>query len=290
MKSILGLILLIFIANSVYSQDLIVTNDGDSVNCKITKVETDNIYFTFKHNDEIRNTLLPISNVKIHQFNFYQTSAVSEEKVTGYKSYQHFRFAVNGGFSYQTAQIAKSVPADFKEYIRELKSGYHFSGGLTYYFSRQLGAGIRYSVFKSSNSLDNIYLEDTYGNRTYGEMSDDLKISFIGPSFSTRFMNSDKGNAFVMSLALGYMGYSDKKVIIDKYKMTGGTVGLAFDIGYDIGLSENLSLGFQMSVISGALSEFDLDDGIKKETVKLNEGEFESLNRVDFSVGLRFSK
>jgi len=84
MKSILGLILLIFIANSVYSQDLIVTNDGDSVNCKITKVETDNIYFTFKHNDEIRNTLLPISNVKIHQFNFYQTSAVSEEKVTGY--------------------------------------------------------------------------------------------------------------------------------------------------------------------------------------------------------------
>jgi hypothetical protein len=290
MKKLFILALLIIAANSIYSQDLIVTTDGDSINCKITKVKTDNIYFTFKHKDEIRSTLLPITKIKIHQFDYFQTSEVPKDKVVGYANYQHFRIAINGGYSYQTAKIAESVPSDFKNYIKELKSGYHFGGDLTYYFSEPLGFGFKYYLFKSSNSLDNIYIEDVDGNRTYGKMSDDLTISFIGPTFSTRLLNHDKSNAFLMNISLGYMGYSNDKVIIDNYKMTGSTMGLSFDIGYDIGLSENLSLGFQVSFLTGTLFEYDWNDGTKTETIKLEKGEYESLNRIDFSVGLRFSK
>lgn len=290
MRKLLILAVLIFVSNSIFSQDLIVTNDGDTINCKITKVKTDNIYFIFKHKDEIRSTLLPVSNIKTHQFDYFQTSEVPKDKVVGYENYQHFRIAINGGYSYQTAKVAESVPTDFKDYIRELKSGYHFGGDLTYYFTEPLGFGFKYYLFKSSNSLDNIYLEDTDGNRTYGKMSDDLTISFIGPTFSTRLLSHDKKNAFLMNLSFGYMGYSNDKVIIDKYKMTGSTMGLSFDIGYDIGLSENLSLGFQISFLTGTLFEYDWNDGTKTETIKLEKGEYESLNRIDFSVGLRFSK
>lgn len=290
MRKLLILGILIFVSNSIFSQDLIVTNDGDSINCKITKVKTDNIFFTFKHKDEIRSTLLPVSNIKTHQFDYFQTSEVPKDKIVGYANYQHFRIAINGGYSYQTAKVAESVPSDFKDYIRELKSGYHFGGDLTYYFTEPLGFGFKYYLFKSSNSLDNIYLEDADGNRTYGKMSDDLTISFIGPTFSTRLLSHDKKNAFLMNLSLGYMGYSNDKVIIDKYKMTGSTMGLSFDIGYDIGLSENLSLGFQISFLTGTLFEYDWNDGTKTETIKLEKGEYESLNRIDFSVGLRFSK
>ena len=213
-----------------------------------------------------------------------------KDKVVGYENYQHFRIAINGGFSYQTAKVAESVPSDFKNYIKELKSGYHFGGDLTYYFTEPLGFGIKYYLFKSSNSMDNIYVEDINGNRTYGKMSDDLTISFIGPTFSTRLLNHNKSNAFLMNVSLGYMGYSNDKVIIDKYKMSGSTMGLSFDIGYDIGLSENLSLGFQISFLTGTLFEYDWNDGTKTETIKLEKGEYESLNRIDFSVGLRFSK
>jgi len=290
MRRLLILAAIIFFSNSIFSQDLIVTNDGDSINCKITKVKTDNIYFTFKHKDEIRSTLLPVSNIKTHQFDYFQTSEVPKEKVVGYENYQHFKIAINGGYSYQTAKVAESVPSDFKDYINELKSGYHFGGDLTYYFTEPLGFGFKYYLFKSSNSIDNIYLEDTDGNRTYVKMSDDLTISFIGPTFSTRLLSHDKKNAFLMNLSLGYMGYSNYKVIIDKYKMTGRTMGLSFDIGYDIGLSENLSLGFQISFLSGTLFEYDWNDGSTTETIDLEEGEYESLNRIDFSVGLRFSK
>ena len=153
MRKLLILAAFIFFSNSIFSQDLIVTNDGDSINCKITKVKKDNIYFTFKHKDEIRSTLLPISNIKTHQFAYFQTSEVPKEKVVGYENYQHFRIAINGGYSYQTAKVAESVPSDFKDYIRELKSGYHFGGDLTYYFTEPLGFGVKYYLFKSSNSI-----------------------------------------------------------------------------------------------------------------------------------------
>lgn len=290
MKNTLILILLISMANSVFSQDLIVTNGGDTINCKITKVKTDNIYFTFKHKDEIRSTLLPMSNVKRHQFNFFQTSEVPKEKVIRPENYQHFRIAVNSGYSYQTAKVAESVPSDFKDYIKKLKSGHHFGGDLTYYYTEPLGFGIKYYIFKSSNNLDNIYVEDSNGYRRYGKMSDDITISYIGPSYSTRLINHDKSKAFLMNLSLGYMGYSNDKVIIDNYKMTGSTMGLSFDIGYDIGLSKNLSLGFQLSFLTGTLFEYDWNDGTKTETINLEKGEYESLNRIDFSVGLRFCK
>ncbi|MGQ1891793.1 hypothetical protein ACT29H_15235 [Thermophagus sp. OGC60D27] len=290
MRKLLMLEILILVFNSMFSQDLIVTNSGDSINCKITKVKKDNIYFTFKHKDDIRSTLLPVANIKTHQFDYFQTSEVPKDKVVGYENYQHFRIAINGGYSYQTAKVGESVPSDFKDYVRDLKSGYHFGGDLTYYFTEILGFGFKYHLFKSSNSLDNIYLEDTEGNRTYGKMRDDLTISFIGPTFSTRLLSYDKRNAFHMKLSLGYMGYSNDKVIIDKYKMTGGTMGSSFDVGYDIGLSENLSLGFQISLLTGTLIEYDWDDGIKKETIELEKGEYESLTRIDFSVGLRFNK
>ncbi len=51
MKKIFIFALLAVIANSIVAQDLIITSEGDSINCKITKVKNDFVYFTFKHND-----------------------------------------------------------------------------------------------------------------------------------------------------------------------------------------------------------------------------------------------
>lgn len=289
MKHILIIALFCLLAKILYAQDLIVTDDGDSINCKITKVKADHIYFTFKHKEDVRSTLISVENVSYHQFDYYPTSEVPRDKTVSRGDYQQFRLALNAGYSYQIAKVAESVPNDFKSYIKGLKSGYHFGGDLTYYFTEPLGVGFKYYLFKSSNKIDNIYI-GSIDNRRYGMMSDDLTISFIGPTFSSRLLNDEKRNAFLIGLSLGYMGYSNDKIIIDKYKMTGSTMGLSLDIGYDIGLSENFALGFQISLLTGTLSKYDWSDGVNTETIKLEKGSYESLNRFDFSVGLRFMK
>ena len=154
MKKLLIILLFSSLYNVlIYSQDLIVTNEGDSINCKITKIKADYVYFTFKHKEEIRNTLLPISDITKYHYNYYQHREVPKEKVVGYEKYQHFRMSLNGGYSYQTARVHESVPVDFKDYIKEMKKGYHFGGDLTYYFTEPLGFGFKYFIFKTSNEM-----------------------------------------------------------------------------------------------------------------------------------------
>lgn len=272
------------------SQDLIVTTSGDSINCVISKVKNENIYFTFKHKDEIRNTLLPLEKVSYHATNFFQTSLVPKGKVIGYRDYQRFTFSVGGGFGYQTAKVGDDVPSDFRGYIKKLKSGFVFGADLTYYFSEMMGVGVKYAQFNSSNNMDDIYIEDSQGGRRYGPMSDQLSISFIGPTFSTRFLNGSKNRAFTLGMCLGYMGYNDDKVIVDNYKMTGSTLGTSYDIGYQFSLSEKTSLGIQLSLISGNLYRYKWDDGTTVETIKLESGEYEGLSRIDLKLVLLFGK
>lgn len=292
MKKIITLLMLfVFFSRIGISQDLIVTNDEDSINCKITKIKTDAIYFTFKHKEEIRSTLLPISNVKYHQYGYYQESEVPKEKIVGYENYKHFRIALNGGYSYMTAKISENTPPDFKNYSKELKSGYHLGFDVIYYFTEPLGLGFKYCSFNSKNSIDNIYLTDLNGYTAYGKMSDDISITFFGPTFSTRLLNSDKTNAFLLGLSIGYIGYKNDFVLIDDYEMTGSTAGFVYEMGYDIGLTENVSLGFQLTLIGGNLFKYKISDGIRTETIELDSDDDEliSTSHIDFSIGLRFN-
>lgn len=290
MKQLLFISTLVILSTTLHSQDLIVTAKGDSINCNISKIKADNIYFTFKYEDEFRSTLLPISNIEYHQIDYFQEGEVPVEKMVGYQHYPHFRIAMNSGYSYRTAKVPENMPADIMDYYKALKSGFHFGGELTYYFTEPLGFGIKYYTFHSANSMDGVYFEDTEGNGRLGTLSDDIIISFIGPTFSTRLLNHNKRNALVMNLSLGYLGYSNSMTVADDYKVTGKTVGLVYDIGYDIGISENVSMGFQISAISGMLYEYTMNDNGTARTIELEEGEYEGLGRIDFSVGLRFCK
>ena len=290
MKKTLILFLLIIIANSIYSQDLIVTNDGDSINCKITKIRANNVYFTFKHKNEIRNTMLHLSNIEDFRYHYYYISDFYEDDIIGYDNFQRLKFAINGGYSYRIGRLHEDIPSDLKNYFKELKSGYHFGGDITYYFTEFIGVGGKCSIFKSSNSIDGEIVMTVAGITRNGKMSDNETITFIGPLFSNRFLNRNKSNALFTNVSLGYLGYLDNMVLIDKYQIKGNTVGFAFDIGYDIGLSKNFSVGFQFSLLLGSLSKYSLNDGMRIETVELEKDNYENLSRIDFSIGLRFHR
>ncbi len=288
MKKLLLLVAGVVFTLFSFSQDLIVINSGDSINCIITRVKKEYIYFTFNHNEEIRSTLLPVSDVSYYKKNFFNTGEITFDRIKTQKNYQQIRIALSGGYSYLTARIGDSVPNDFRDYVKNLKSGFNVGGDLSYYFNETLGIGFKYNLFKSSNAADNIYVENFEGERRYGKMSDNLNISFIGPAFCTRLLNNNRSNALILSTALGYMGYKNDKVIVDRYKMTGNTLGVSFDVGYDMAISDNVYLGIQLTFISGTLAEYKWDNGNSIETIKLGKDELESLNRFDLSVGIRF--
>lgn len=272
----------------VLSQDLIVTIEGDSINCKISKVRSENIYFTYRHDLEIINTFLPLLKIKTKQFNYYSRSEIPQDWNSGIGEFKPIQFSIDGGLSLEIARLAESIPDDLIDYYQNLKSGFNIGASIFYYLDETVGIGIKYHCFLSSNNIENVNFTDPFGRTHLGNLSNKLKISFYGPSFSLRYLYGKGQSSFYSNYYAGYIHYKDDAVMFDSYKITGGTIGLGIEGGYDIELSPNFLIGFQASLLAGGIRKFKVDDGQNVQTINLEEDSYESLLRIDFSIGIRF--
>lgn len=268
---------------SVKAQDLLVTVEGDSLNCKITNIKGNHIYFTFMYKEEIRNTLLPMDQVRNYRFKFYPESTVPAAMAKAYRGdYPKYKIGFGGGLSNRLAKVNSNTPAVMNEYIKDLKSGYNYGFDIIYYFSEGLGLGIKYVGYNSKASLEYVYITGTRET-----LSDDITINFAGPILSTRRLSVSKMNNFYANVGIGYMSYTDNAIAISAFTIKGYTAGMALDIGYDIGLSKKFALGLQVSAFNGVITRMEYTAGGRTQSVKLDKGNYEGLLRVDFTVGLR---
>lgn len=277
------------ISNRLVAQDLIVTHDGDTLNCRITKVKTDFIYFIFQHKGEIRNTLLPAGQVREYRFNYYANPVVGTAFV-GQPDFPKIRAALNVGWSYRTAKMATDIPHGLKSYMDDLRSGYHFGLDASWFFSEMFGGGLKFTTYRTTSTLENVSVTQSNGQTAYGKMSDDMTINFIGPVFNSRLLSDSKKNSLLMNIGVGYIGYKDNAVLLSAYQLKSSTLGVCWEVGYDLGISKHLALGIQLSYLMGTLTRVKMYQAGSVTTIKFDEKDYEDLSRIDFSVGLRFNK
>lgn len=292
-RKIIISLLAVLISTFITAQDLIITHKGDSLNCKITQLKKDNIYFTFKHekSNEIRNTLLPLTKVQKHQYNFYKTSEVpaSYQQKTLRRG-KGFQLAITGGYSYRLARVPDNIDALLKDYIKGLKSGFHFGADATYFFNDVYGAGLKFNQAKFSNRLSNVTITnyDT-GESATGVMEDLISLTFIGPSYTNRYLVGERGSAFITNISFGYLGYvNEARTPFGAVDITSQTFGVAMDVDYDISIATNLALRLQLSYLAGSLITVKYNYGSHTETITLNKDNLEGVHRIDLSIGLRY--
>ncbi len=289
MKKLIIIILLIIVMLPGIAQDLIVTNEADSINCKITKIEDENIYFTFKYENEFRNTLIPKSKVKTYKTNYYKV-AIPETKLLNYSRYPKLRISADAGLTFLTAKVSDEIPSDLSSHYEGLKSGQQFSGDLIYYFSEYTGIGFRFSQFSTKNTTDNVYIIYEDGSTKSGKLIDDIHVNYYSLIYSYRFFSQNNPASTLLNFTLGYQEYINNATIVDEYNIKGETLGLGMEIGFDINMSKNVLLGFKLGYTMGAIKEVEMSGNTGTKTITMEEGEYEGLSRVDFSIGLRFSK
>jgi hypothetical protein len=273
----------------MFSQDLIVTKSNDSIHCKITKLKKDNVYFVYENDGQYQSTLIPLSEVGFYQHNFYAEKKIPKDSMPGFESSPKIRLALNGGFSYDPKKFDNSSLSGLENYYKELRSGYHIEGDFTYFFDKYIGVGVKYSLFKSSNSMDNVNFEYQNGDEATGTLADDISITFIGPQFSSRFLNKSQKNALILNSAIGYLAYKNNQLLVDPITVKGNALGFVFEIGYDIGITENLAFGVQIGATSGNIKKLKIENGPITEEIKLSGNErLQASARLDFSLGLRY--
>ncbi|KQC29679.1 hypothetical protein AAY42_07105 [Flagellimonas eckloniae] len=272
------------------SQDLIISKSNDSIQCKITKLKKNNIYFVFKNNQQYQSTLIPLTEIVSYEYNFDEENRIPKEKIPGYIEYSKVRISLQGGYSYQIGKINDEGSQELREYLEKLRPGYHFGGDFTYYFAESFGVGVKYQQFRTSTDFTNVVFFEAINNGPVNRLlKDDISISFIGALLSARLYNKAKLNAFFFNTSIGYMTYSNNAIYEDAIKLKGNTLGFASDIGYDIGIADNLSLGFQLSTFFGQLSKLETDNGTSQRSIDIARNEGGGLGRFDLSIGLRFN-
>ena len=297
MKRTLSFLIFIIICITTYSQDLIVTNENDSINCKITKIKRETAFFTFQTNDDFIRTMLPLSKINTYQYNYFpESEAPANINIDNIglpnldsKDFPYLNISVIGGYSYLIGEISDDLSSELKDYIKELKSGYNFGADISYYFAESYGAGIKYNIFKTSNSIDGFF-EDENGNQIPGTFSESITTSYIGPSFSARIMDKKRKNVFYGDFSFGSVIYVNHATIPDDCKISGNTLGLSIGIGYNFNISKNFYLGIKASFLTATLKSYKINDGTSTEKVKLESGEYENLGRLDMSISLSFLK
>ncbi len=291
MKRLLLIVIIGFLQLDIaHSQDLIVIEKGDSLNCKITLIERDYIYFTFKSGGETKNTLAPLTSVKSYKEAYFPMPKEEKNKVP--VNYQKYRMGIYGGFSYRTAKVSDKVPAEFESYVSGLKRGSNLGADASYFFSKGAGFGVKYSRFASKNEKYNdVYLIDTAnGTARAGRLKDNITIQYLGPTFSTRITSRNKKRQFVSTASLGYIFYKDKATVVDEFTIKGNTIALSFNAGLDCYVAKNLYVVFFLDYLSGSLSRFEVDDGRRKQTIQLDRYNLESISRIDIGIGLRWNR
>lgn len=286
MKTLTTTLLLLAMGLSVFAQDLIVTTQGDSLNCKITKIKEEYLYFSFMHKGEMRSTLLPLSQVTTYQQNYFTVSEVAVERIPNYNEHGNWSLALHGGYSYRLGAIG-DVDQGLREYLMQLKSGFCLGTNLYYYPIEEVGFGLKGSLHRAKAS-GYAYVLTPGGSYKYSDVSDNISIWFIGPSLGLRYFRPNNEDSWIVNCALGYVNYTDHLVADGSYTLTGHTVGLNSEIFYDMQFANKTGLQIGISTYLANLFKYRLDDGNTIETIELQEEEYESLTRIDLTIGLRF--
>ena len=122
--------------------------------------------------------------------------------------------------------------------------------------------GLKYSMYRSANELNNIYIADENGQGRTGKLKDDITIQYFAPTLSAAFSSSNKKQRFITEFSLGYLSYKDKATVIDDFTLTGGILGLLLDFGVDVPINENLSIEFMFAYTAGTLNQYKYHDNM----------------------------
>ena len=197
------------------------------------------------------------------------------------REYSKFRFSLEGGGGFRPGKISDNVPGDFKSYTKKLKRGFVYGADATWFFNEFMGVGIRYKAFSASNGTT-VTITDDNGYSTSGKMKDNIQIAFIGPMYCTRFTSGNGLHTFTADIGVGYM-------IIKNMKLTGGTLGLLYNIGYDYALSKKWAIGVNLSSIEGTLSSLTLEQDGVRTSQTLDKDNKENLGHIDLSFTLKLN-
>lgn len=290
---ILAFLSFVFLAKS---QDRIITTQNDTINCKISKVTSSNIFFTLKTGNVLtkgkidRNRVLNYSS---------ENTRIDDNLDIAIKYPSRWRLGLSGGINYLTASSSEAETnlvqqgADkqaAKSYYNDLKLGQNIGADLHYMIAKTYGIGLVYKLY-SNNSLMETFFDPHDGvNLIFGKIHEKIFVNYGGISFySEQYMKANPRWKWSSYYSAGMSFYRDEAVIVNTpVLLTGKAFATNLDLGLEYFVFPRISAGINLSYFLSSLKKITLNDGNSTLTQDLDKKSYENISRVDLSVGIRF--
>lgn len=217
-------------------------------------------------------------------------NANAKKESNEFSNYLKWRIGARGGFGNMLAKI--DTKDEFGLYQEKLLRGWTWGADASYFFSDHVGMGLMFNNFQSQNKAENIKYRNILLNEdATGSISNKRSTKFVGPVLYFR-KNIDFKTMVVLGLAPGAYFYNDKGTYdTSNYNFKGLDFGAAATLGVDFLLGNDITgrdiiLSLEAGYNYGKMRALDLGGG----NGAVNLATPIDLSRVDFTIGLRFTR
>jgi hypothetical protein len=319
-------IFLLFLSGFVFTsqaQDLIVSLEGDSLNCTVITQNLESVHFFYTEDDEIITRELSKELFKSIVIGFYKnakTNTVSTEQIIRKDSIampdMSDELEASGDTTPQLpvaiVQInvddtagppAKGSVAIFSKLSFGFRGGYanrlfrlgnRYTPVMQEYLKElksgySIGADGTYFVWKNVGLGLNADLYKSVARMRDDSRQDAISIKYIGPAVVYRKALDNPKSSIFTGFTMGYQTFSNHgKEAGNSFLLKAKAVGWGVNVGFAYKISPHVALNFAASSLIGTAYEFTKEEGNKKQTIKLSQDRFEDLSRFSLTVGLKF--
>ena len=286
MRKVFYSFLLLISFNLCKSQDLIITITDDSLNCKITQIQKEQIYFFYEREGNIIESSMPVNMVKSYEKNYYALPNNSLEKA---RNRDKFKLGVYGGYSRMIGKLPDNIDPILQEHLDRLRNGFHLGGDINFFVSKNLALGAKYSFFRTEDAVDNIGFFDTSGMLVgVGKIAERVLVHYIAPNIFLKVGKTMGKVFFIFDGSFGCMIYRNYATFLQEdFTMKGIALGVSIVPGVEVKLSQNIGLNFSLGLNVGTLNTMTMTSSGQTTT---NNDARENISRLDVSLGLHWYK
>lgn len=219
------------------------------------------------------------------KFSYGQSSAAKQKidtvpKVQTANPLPKLRFGAQFGYGYRFERGFNEHWRDHHGvdcYLFKLKNGVSFGADITYYFSKYMGAGIKYNGIYSQAKLSKDFAIESPFDWFIIRTSEKVSIHYIGVFYAVRYFIIPHKHCIFLNAGVGYIGYRNKlkslsPIGVRSEILTEGTLAFSAEIGHDFLVTKSFALGLQVSTVIDLLNN------------QING------SHIDVTLGLRFWK
>lgn len=271
-------VMLIPCTHSLQAQDLLVTTNRDSLNCKIGKLANDFYPIEFKVDNELMTGLIHKDSIMFFRKNLFRS--IDDTRLRPW--YPTVSLGINLGGGRQLSPQRVGLTEDFNPLMGSSSDLNQFYAGvdLTSFITSKTGYGLKYH-FRSM-------------------LGGDIQQNYIGPMISFRFWDDERKNHWIMQLSAGYGRIVHNNAMVkigtkepEPVTLIANTLAGDIAMGYNMKLSKHLSTQFKLSLTIGYPDHVKIFDYARINPGGANplpdiSGYCKNMNSLNLSVGLGF--